>query len=119
MNIRILQEEALVENSASMGSYMLDRLTSLKEHPIIGDVRGLGLLCALDLVKDKTTKEPLGNIQGVEAKLAKRLADNGLLTRAKGFLFLTPPLTVTRSEVDEMVDIVADGISYIERELGY
>ena len=119
MNIRIMQQEALVENSAAMGQYMLDRLTSLKEHPIVGDVRGLGLLCALDLVKDKATKEPLGSIPGAEAKLTKRLADNGLLTRAKGFLFLTPPLTVTKAEVDEMVEIVTEGLSYIERELGY
>ena len=98
---------------------MLDRLTSLKEHPIVGDVRGLGLMCAVELVKDKSTKEPLSEIPGITAKLTKRLADNGLLTRVSQFLFITPALTVTKEEVDELVDIVSDGINYIEKDLGY
>ena len=58
VNIDIIEREGLVENSERMGRYLLDRLTPLKEHPIVGDVRGLGLMCALELVKDKGTKEP-------------------------------------------------------------
>ena len=119
VNIEILEREDLLGNSARMGSYMLDRLTSLKEHPIVGDVRGLGLMCALELVKDKRTKEPLSEIPGITAKLTNRLADNGLLTRVSQFLFVTPTLTVTKEEVDELVDIVTDGINYIEKDLGY
>lgn len=119
VNIDILEREDLLGNSARMGSYMLDRLTSLKEHPIVGDVRGLGLMCAVELVKDKSTKEPLSEIPGITAKLTKRLADNGLLTRVSQFLFITPALTVTKEEVDELVDIVSDGINYIEKDLGY
>ncbi len=53
------------------------------------------------------------------SKLTNRLADNGLLTRVSQYLILTPVLTVSRQEVDEIVDIVSDGISYIEKELGY
>jgi len=119
VNIDILEREYLPGNSARMGAYLLDRLTPLKEHPIVGDIRGLGLMCALELVKDKTTKEPLSTIPGVSAKLTNRLADNGLLTRVSQFLFVTPALTVDQREVDEIVDIVTDGISYIEQELGY
>ena len=52
-------------------------------------------------------------------KLTNRLADNGLLTLVSQYLLLTPALTVSRQEVDEIVDIVSDGISYIEKELGY
>ena len=52
-------------------------------------------------------------------KLTNRLADNGLLTRVSQYLLLAPALTVSRQEVDEIVDIVSDGISYIEKELGY
>ena len=117
-NIEIIEREGLVENSATLGKYLLDRLTALKEHPIVGDVRGLGLMCALDLVKDKATKEPLKSIPGAEAKLTNRMADNGLLTRASQVLFLTPPLNVTKQDVDNMVDIVEEGISYMEKELG-
>ena len=57
-NIQIIEEEGLVENSATMGTYLLDGLQELKEkHPIIGDVRGLGLMCGMELVKDRSTKE--------------------------------------------------------------
>ncbi|MCZ6866600.1 MAG: aspartate aminotransferase family protein [Chloroflexi bacterium] len=119
VNIDIIEREDLVGNSARMGEYLLDRLTPLREHPIVGDIRGLGLMCALDLVKDKGTKEPLSTIPDACSKLTNRLADNGLLTRVSQYLILTPVLTVSRQEVDEIVDIVSDGISYIEKELGY
>lgn len=118
-NIDILEREDLVGNSERMGKYMLHRLTALKERPIVGDVRGLGLMCALDLVTDKSTKEPLSSIPGVAAKLNKRMMENGLWARVTQFLFVTPTLTVNRTEVDEIVDIVSDGIDYIEKELGY
>ena len=119
VNIDIIEREGLVENSERMGRYLLDRLTSLKEHPIVGDVRGLGLMCALELVKDKSTKEPLSSIPGAADKLSQRMADNGLLTRVSPYLNLTPVLTLSRQEVDEIADIVTDGISYLEKELGY
>ena len=118
-NIEIIEREGLVENSAVMGRRLLDRLTALKESPIVGDVRGLGLMCAIELVKDKTSKEPLTSIEGAADKLSNRLAENGLLTRVSPYLNLTPALTLTAEQVDEIADIVKDGIEYIEKELGY
>ena len=57
-NIQIMEDEDMVGNSARMGRYLLDGLEELKEkHSIIGDVRGLGLLCGLEIVKDRETKE--------------------------------------------------------------
>ena len=108
-----------MENSAVMGRRLLDRLTALKESPIVGDVRGLGLMCAVELVKDKATKESLSSVPGAGDKLSRRLAENGLLTRTVPYLNLTPALTLSAQEVDEIADIVSDGISYIEKELGY
>ena len=119
VNIDIIEREGLVENSERMGRYLLDRLTPLKESPIVGDVRGLGLMCAVELVKNKGTKEPLSSIPGAADKLSQRMADNGLLTRVSPYLNLTPVLTLSRQEVDEIADIVTDGISYLEKELGY
>ena len=119
VNMEIIEREGLVENSAIMGRRLLDRLTALKEHPIVGDVRGLGLMCAVELVKDKATKESLSSIPGAGEKLSRRLAENGLLTRTVPYLNLTPALTLSAQEVDEIADIVSDGISYIEKELGY
>lgn len=119
VNLDIIEREDLVGNSARMGDYLLDRLTPLREHPIVGDVRGLGLYCALELVKDKATKEPFTAVPGAAAKLTRYLADHGLLTRSTQFLLITPSLTVNHREVDEIVDIISDGITYIEKELGY
>ena len=119
VNMEIIEREGLVENSAVMGQRLLDRLTALKESPIVGDVRGLGLMCAIELVKDKATKESLSSVPGAGDKLSARLAENGLLTRTVPYLNLTPALTLSAAEVDEIADIVKDGISYIEKELGY
>ena len=119
MNMEIIEREGLVENSAVMGRRLLDRLTALKESPIVGDVRGLGLMCAIELVKDKATKESLSSVPGAGDKLSAQLAENGLLTRTVPYLNLTPALTLSAQEVDEIADIVSDGISYIEKELGY
>jgi len=116
-NIEIIERENLVENAATLGSYLLEKLAPLKEHPTVGDIRGKGLLCAIELVKDKQSKENLNTIPGVEKKLTQRLKNNGMLTRATTFLTVVPPLNVTKQDIDDMVDIVEDGISFIEKEL--
>src|ERR1700758_1160170 len=59
-NIEILQREELPQRSARQGKYLLGLLQELRSHPTVGDVRGLGLMCAVELVKDKATKEPFG-----------------------------------------------------------
>ena len=118
-NIGIIEREDLVGNSARMGVRMLDRLNGLRGHPIVGDVRGIGLMCAVELVKDKSTKESISKIPGAVKMLKDRLAEGGMITRAGGTVFLAPPLTVTKEEVDEMVDIVEASISYVESQLGF
>ena len=59
-NIEIMEGERLVERSAEIGAYLLDGLRTLMRHKVVGDVRGKGLLLGLELVKDRTTKEPVG-----------------------------------------------------------
>ena len=117
-NAAIIERESLVENSARMGERMLERLRGLSAHPSVGDVRGLGLMCAVDLVADKATKEPFSSIDGAVKRLASKLADLGLFTRVQDQVYLTPPLTVDEDDVDAMVDIVDEGLSLVERELG-
>ena len=117
-NIKIMEREGLVEHSATMGNYLLDRLTTLKEHPTVGDVRGLGLLCAVDLVKDKDTKEPIGSIPGAERLLRDKLLELGMIARTNGGVFFTPPLTVTKEDLDQMVDMADEAIGYMEQILG-
>jgi adenosylmethionine-8-amino-7-oxononanoate aminotransferase len=56
-NLRIIEEEGLVEREAERGAYLLARLQSLRSHEIVGDVRGLGLVAGIELVRDRATKE--------------------------------------------------------------
>ncbi len=118
-NLDIIEREGLVENSAVMGRYMLDKLSVLKEHQIVGDVRGLGLTCAVELVKDKATKEKFVHDDPVTKGMNKKIVDLGLLTRTEGAIFICPPLTVTESDVDEIVDIVEQTVTWGEKEMGY
>src|SRR5262249_45469668 len=62
-NIEIMQEEQLADRSAQMGAYLLDGLRSLSRHASVGDVRGKGLLLAVELVKDRTSKAPVDAAQ--------------------------------------------------------
>jgi adenosylmethionine-8-amino-7-oxononanoate aminotransferase len=117
-NVAIMEREDLPGNAARMGKRMLDRLQSLRKHALVGDVRGIGLLCAVELVKDKTTKEPFNSIEGAAKLLKDRITERGMLTRAGNIILLVPPLTVTEHEVDEMVDIVDEAITFVEEQLG-
>ena len=62
-NIEIMEAEQLVDRAAATGAYLLDGLHGLKIHKLVGDVRGKGLLIGVELVKDRTTKEPVDATQ--------------------------------------------------------
>ena len=119
-NLDIIVQERLVENAAQQGQYLLARLRQVAtRHPTVGDVRGLGLLCALELVKDRRTKEPFA-AEGPEiTHLLEILADLGMLTRADTNLYLAPPLCIQRHEVDRLVAMVEAGLSRFEQEHSY
>jgi adenosylmethionine-8-amino-7-oxononanoate aminotransferase len=118
-NIEIMENEGLVENSAETGAYFLEQLTSLKEdHAIVGDVAGIGLMLGVALVKDRDTGEAFPK----EARLGERLMDRfrreGLILRAgNGAVTFSPPLCITRDEVDEVVAGVDRSLGEVEREL--
>ena len=117
-NLDIMEGEGMVENSAEMGAYMYEQLQTLYEHPIVGDVRGgMGLLCAVELVKDRDTKESFP----AEAKLADKIAplmnEHNLLGRPGNSIYLAPPLCITRDEVDHVVSQVDSVITKLEAQL--
>jgi adenosylmethionine-8-amino-7-oxononanoate aminotransferase len=118
-NIAILQNEGLVENAATTGAYLLEQLEGLRQHPTVGDVRGIGLLAGVELVKDQTTKEKFA-IEGDEVKtLNAMMLDKGLLTRASTIISISPPLCITRAEVDRIVDIIDSSLTAVEQQYGY
>lgn len=104
--IEVIEEEGLVENAERQGVRALERLHDLKDkHGLIGDVRGRGLLLGAELVKDLDSKEPA--IDEAEAVLYRAL-DRGLSfkTTLGNVLTLTPPLTVSRDEIDQAFDVL-------------
>jgi 4-aminobutyrate aminotransferase len=113
--IEVIEEERLRENVERVGSYFRTKLEGLQQkHPIIGDVRGLGLMQGLELVKDPKTKEPAPEATLQFMELCR---DNGLLV-GKGGLFanvirLAPPLNIGENDVDESIEIMDKALAAV------
>jgi 4-aminobutyrate aminotransferase len=106
----------LVERSGRTGGYLLGRLRELQDrHPVIGDVRGLGLMLGLETVRDRATKEPADLEM---AKIVYRAFELGLIVFYGGIysnvMEITPPLIMTEAEVDEGVAILDQAIGEVE-----
>ena len=104
--IEIIEDEGLVENARVVGAHALERLREMKaRHWLIGDVRGLGLLLGVDLVDDRETRAPA--LDAGESVLYRALAAGLNFKLSMGnVLTLTPPLTITRAEIDAGLDIL-------------
>ena len=118
-NIRIMEEEGMVENAAKMGKYIEQRVEELKDkHPSIGDYRNTGLLGCIELVKNRETKEPVTpwNAKPSEMEATNRMAakvrEAGMFTFVRwNWIFTAPPLIVTEEQIDEGLDIISQAIS--------
>ena len=115
--IRIMEQDKLVENAEAMGQRLLAGLQgALDRSPIVGEVRGRGLLVCVDLV------EPDGSGKALDpktvAELDRKAWDRGAIVYARGnVLRLAPPLCITPHEVDELVGMVADSVDELARDL--
>jgi adenosylmethionine-8-amino-7-oxononanoate aminotransferase len=119
-NIEIMRREGLVERAAELGGYLLAALQKLVEcHPTVGDVRGLGLLCAIELVKDKASKEKWARDSDFIKRLNQLMAERRLLTRVWEILHIAPPLVVTHAEIDQIVTILDESLTQVEQEFGF
>jgi 4-aminobutyrate aminotransferase-like enzyme len=113
--IDVIEEENLLENAHTVGNYFRAKLDALKEkHPLIGDVRGMGMMQALELVRDRKTKEPA---PAETSQLMERARANGLLI-GKGGLYanvirLAPPLNVSKGDVDEAIRMLDKSLSEV------
>ena len=103
-NLAIIEERQLVENARRMGLLMREELERLQAHPLVGEIRGAGLIAGIELVADKATKEPFDPVGKVGAEVFRRAHDHGLIVRAIGdTIALCPPLIVTEPEVRAIV----------------
>ncbi|MDA2924214.1 aspartate aminotransferase family protein [Acidobacteria bacterium AH-259-L09] len=112
--IECLQEEGLIENARSVGEYALQRMREMMaDHESIGEVRGLGLLLGIVLVKDRTSHQPA--VEEAEQVLYSALARGLSFKVTMGhILTLTPPLTITRQEIDKALDILCECLAEVE-----
>jgi adenosylmethionine-8-amino-7-oxononanoate aminotransferase len=119
-NIEIIENENMVENSATVGAYFKEQLEGLaKDHPSIGDVRGLGLLIAVELVSDRATKAGFSPDVKIAARLNDKFRKHGLILRVNNEVIgIGPSLCITRDEVDEIVHAIDLSLGEIESELG-
>jgi 4-aminobutyrate aminotransferase len=116
--IDVLQREG-VGNAARVGEFMMERLRGWKEtHPLVGDVRGRGLMVGVELVKDKTTREPINAVRNRVETLA---FERGLLILGCGetSIRLCPPLIVSEQEATVALDILEDALTVAEKEFAH
>ncbi|MDX5362347.1 MAG: aspartate aminotransferase family protein [Alphaproteobacteria bacterium] len=116
-NLKLVDELGLVENAASTGAYLKQKMAeAIGDHPHVGDVRGEGLLMAVELVADRETRTLFDPAQGVGAKVNAALLKRGVISRAMpqgDILGFAPPLCLTRGEADEIAGAMAGAVAEV------
>ncbi|MFT5730814.1 MAG: taurine-pyruvate aminotransferase [Desulforhopalus sp.] len=113
---RIIEDENLVENSKEVGAYLLEQLNTLKDLPLIGDIRGIGLFCGIEFVRNKETKEPIS--EGEMATIMGRMMAQSVIVGRTNSSFdglntvmnFAPSLTITKEQVDQVVAAVKNAV---------
>ena len=119
-NMRIIEDEGLLDNCNAMGARMMDNLNAIKDkHAIVGDARGKGLFCGLELVKDRESKEPVEEAK-VAAVVAECAAQGVLIGAANrsvpgynNYLCFAPSLIATASDIDQITGTVDSALTKV------
>ena len=110
-NIEIMERERICEHVLDIGPYFEQQLASLSDLEIVGDVRGKCLMMCVENVANKETKELFDPSVDIGGRVANQCEKRGLIVRPVGHLnVLSPPLTLTREQIDDMVSILREGI---------
>ncbi len=113
-NIEIIERENLLSHVRNLGPYLQSQAKELLDISVVGDVRGQGFMLGIDLVSDQTTKEPLM----MAAEVYQKCLSKGLIVRPIGnILVLSPPLTFTRENIDQLLSILRASLEELAREM--
>ena len=116
--IAIYEERDVVGHVRRVGPYLMDGLRErFLDHPLVGDIRGVGLLVGMELVADRVSGRPFDPSDGVGMYLAERALEHGLIVRCVGgtdIITIAPPLIISEREIDELIDIL--GRALVETE---
>jgi putrescine aminotransferase len=118
-NIRILEEEGIIARvAAETGPYLQARVKELEAHPLVGEVRGVGFLAAIELVKDKENRHFFDPIGEVGLICRDHCFANGVVMRAtRDTMLLSPPLVMSRGEIDELVEAAKKCLDLTARDV--
>jgi adenosylmethionine-8-amino-7-oxononanoate aminotransferase len=121
-----MDKHDILDHTAKMGEYLGQRLKELLTHPTVGDVRGKGLMWGLEFVRDKATKETFEPHRLIHFMVYAAAKKKGLILLPSGgcnrgqsgdMVLLGPPLIITQIQIDEMVGILDDALTIMEREV--
>lgn len=115
-NLEIFDEEKLVDRAAEVGAYLGSKLEQMRSHPTVGDVRGTGMVWALDMVCSKEGRTKWAKESGFAKRLTELMMERGFITRTWDVMHFAPPLVATREDIDEMVGIADEALTIAEKE---
>lgn len=109
--VDIYTERDIVGRVREIGPYFQESLRRFANHPLVGEVRGIGLIGAIELVKDKADRTPFDPAAAIGPSLVARAQENGVILRAMGdAIAFSPPLIIGKAEIDEMLDRFAGAL---------
>lgn len=118
-NIEIIQNDKLVEKAADSGEYLKAELEKLYEYSIVGDIRGIGLLWAVELMAERESKTKLDSKLGIGSFIRQYCWDNGMILRNNGdILVIAPALVMSRDEIDMMLGLIRKALSEAIKKFG-
>ncbi len=116
-NLKLIDSLGLVENAGTVGAYLNERMrATLGDHPHVGEVRGEGMLCAVELVADRDGRQFFDATEGKGAKVVAAMLKRGVIARAMpqgDILGFAPPLCLTREEADRIVAVTAEAVAEV------
>ncbi|MEX2672778.1 MAG: aminotransferase [Phycisphaeraceae bacterium] len=120
-NINIIEREDLGGNADRVGNYMKAKLVqTFGDHPLVGDIRGVGMMLGIELVADRTTKTSLDPVLGAAGRVMKRGYEEGIMVRAlphRDVVAMSPPLCCSEADVDELVAGLERAFAFVTEEL--
>lgn len=120
-NLALMEREAIVDNATAMGRHLIEKLRAVAgDHPFVGDIRGEGLMAAVEFVADRKTRRFFAKEQAAHRIVAKHCMEQGVAMRPLPFIEVvsfSPPLSITAAEIDEGVDAFARGLDAATSEL--
>lgn len=124
--MEIIERENYIENCAEQGQYLMKRLQKLYEYPIVGDIRGKGLMIGIEFVKNQETKDPFDVSYNVKGKITNNCLEEGIVPYPGGgsvdgirgdHILIAPPINITREEVDILYEKLEKAVKKTTEEL--